>query len=232
MAAPTRVSATPSAFNTSTSPQTVAGVAVQAGDLITVRGIGEDGQVVWTTPTSAGLAFTPLGDVGTNGASSRVTVWSADIASPGTISVAMSDTGATGWWGFLVTVWRDHAGIGQVATVNGGTSPNSASLAITTTAANSALEFAFGDWNAIDGTSRTYRSVNGSAATEDSYFRDSAHFAAYAAYYADAGAIGSYTVGTTAPTGQKYTVVAVEVKGGATVAASPIIRTFNPIPFM
>jgi len=44
----------------------------------------------------------------------------------------------------------------------------------------------------------------------------------YVAYYPDAGTAGSKTVGLSAPTGQQYSIVAVEIKGTAGAAAASL----------
>jgi hypothetical protein len=94
------------------------------------------------------------------------------------------------------------------------------SLAITTTQANSALCAISADWNAVDGASRTWRTVNGITPSsgnglEKTYFRDAAQFTVYAAIWDDAGTAASKTVGLSAPTGQKYAIAVVEVLGTA-----------------
>jgi hypothetical protein len=96
------------------------------------------------------------------------------------------------------------------------------SLSITTTQDNSAIVVANGDWNATDGASRTWRTA-GSSATENTYFRDSTRYTAYGAYHADAGTAGGKTVGLSAPGGQKYSIIAVEVKGTAAAAATSFV---------
>jgi hypothetical protein len=74
------------------------------------------------------------------------------------------------------------------------------------------------DWNAVDGAVRTWRTVNGTAPTsgngfERSYVRDAASMTYYCAYYPDAGAAGSKTVGLSAPSTMRYVICAVEIKG-------------------
>jgi hypothetical protein len=92
---------------------------------------------------------------------------------------------------------------------------------LTTAAANSGLCVASSDWNSIDGTTRTRRTINGSTGTEELYGRDSAQYAWYAQDYADCGAAGSITAGYSAPTGQASAIIAVEIKGTAGGAALP-----------
>jgi hypothetical protein len=138
-------------------------------------------------------------------------------------------TGASGWtltvtkdgnnllWGVTALRFSGAGGVGTSAKTNTSGAP---SLSITTTQANSAIVVFVSDWNAADGTTRTWRTVNGTTPTignglERTYFRNSSAYAVYAAYYPDAGAVGSKTVGLSAPSGQKYSIVAVEILGTA-----------------
>jgi hypothetical protein len=79
---------------------------------------------------------------------------------------------------------------------------------ITTTGTDSVVTWVVSDFNAADGTSRTYRS----SATETAYHR-SAGFTAYQAYQAAAVA-GSQTYGLTLPSAQKPTMASLEIQVG------------------
>ena len=98
------------------------------------------------------------------------------------------------------------------------------SLSITTTQADSAICVICADFEAGDGTTRTWRTVNGITPTaanglELVYFRDAAAYTVYVAYYSNAGAIGAKTVGLTLPSGQDYAIAALEIKGTVSAAA-------------
>jgi hypothetical protein len=139
-----------------------------------------------------------------------VSVWTATATSSTSFAVTFTRTGATSvFYGGNVLTFRGSAGVGASAKTNSTGAP---SLSLTTTAASSAIIVANADWNAVDGASRTWRTGAGTL-SEVSYFRDSAQYTLYAGYHADAGAAGSKTLGLTAPTGQKYAIVAVEVQG-------------------
>jgi hypothetical protein len=76
-----------------------------------------------------------------------------------------------------------------------------------------------GDWSAIDGTStRTYRS----SATERAYHFVTGQHTVYTAYQAAATA-GTQTFGLTAPTGQKPTMVGIEIQDSGGGAAAPSV---------
>jgi hypothetical protein len=144
----------------------------------------------------------------------------------GSLAVTFTRTagGTDKHFGGGVVAYRDSAGVGASAKVNATGAPT---LSLTTTQADSAVVVANVDWNAVDGTSRTWRSVNGSAATELVYGRSAAHYTAYAGRHANVGAAGIKALGLSAPSGQKYATVAVEVKGST--AAPPTAEfTFSP----
>jgi hypothetical protein len=93
-------------------------------------------------------------------------------------------------------------------------------LALTTTGANSAVINIVGDWNAVDGASRVWRTINSitpssGAGTEGLYLLDTGLATIYSARWTDVGAAGSKTTGLSAPTGQKYSIIAIEVLGSA-----------------
>lgn len=228
---PTLVSYGASVFNTSTAPKTVS-VTVQNGDLLVVISLEEAADSpVTTAPTGGSLTYSQLAQLGTTSAHARAIAWSANATSNTTFSVsAVAPSSHTaGWWGVCVWVWRNHNGTGTI----GAPTVNSTSNLVTMTTAsdNSALSVASCDYLAVDGTTRTRRTVNGSTGTEESYFRDSAHYTVYAQDYADCGTAGSITAGYSAPTGQTSAIIAVEVKGTAGAPALPpqlIMQTRRP----
>jgi hypothetical protein len=130
-------------------------------------------------------------------------------------------TGVTGRFNVLAAHFTGSDGIGATARSTGaGTS--TPALAITTTAADSAIVYLAVDWAATDiMTSRTHRTVNGYTPTagngqELTAFRNSAAYSVVAGYIPNAGASGSnVTVGISAPTGGDWQIVAVEVLGTA-----------------
>lgn len=93
------------------------------------------------------------------------------------------------------------------------------SSTITTAAANSVVDWMNDDFNAVDGTStRAYRS----SATETSYHFIASNISAYTAYQAAATA-GSQTYGLTAPTGQAWTLAAIEIQASAAAPTPPAV---------
>lgn len=222
MAAPTRVTSSASAFNTSTSPKTVASIAVQAGDLIAVSGGAENANTTLGTPTSTGLTFTLRGSQ-TAGAGTQCSAyaWTAPIDTTATISVSCTATGG-GVWGYEVSVWRGHGGVGNVFSGNSGTSSTAPSGALTTTGANSAVDLVCADWNASL-TAPTYRSI-GDTPVQDSTFASGATYAIHCWHNPDGGAAGAKTVGISAPT-MRWVMVGVEILGATSGTAHPATGT-------
>jgi hypothetical protein len=221
--APTFVASYQSVFNTTTSPKTVS-VTTQAGDRVVVVAIAEDTTVTFSTPTGNSATYS-LAQAVTTASNCAVSAWTATDATGGTnwtLSVTAVTAGSY-YYGIIVYVFRGSDGFGNSGQA---VSTGGPSLALTAAGDNSAIVGTSADWAAVDGTTRTWRTVNSITPTagngaEKLYFRDSARYTAYSAYWSDAGAAGSKTVGLSAPTGQTYALVAVEVKGAAGTSTSP-----------
>lgn len=164
--------------------------------------------------TGGGLTWTLRQQQATgNGVNTVAAIYTATVDVDKTMSVIVivnQDYGQMAW-GVDVYNFRGSTGIGASSKTGTTGAP---SLAVTTTGDDSALVVANADFNAVDGTSRTWRTPSGSsAAVEELYFRDTHWYTVYGAYHADAGTNGSKTVGLSAPTGQNYSIVVCEVFG-------------------
>lgn len=213
MAAPTFVQEAEVSFGTTANAATTGTFDALAGDVLVAVGISEDASYPITI-TNNGAALTWTEQQQVNVASyTRVYIWTTVLAGDRTGLTVTFTTVSFGMHGGNVLTYRGSDGVGASNKTNvSGAAP---SLGLTTAQDNSAIIIANGDWNAADGTTRTWRTVNGSAATEQSYLRDSAHYSAYVGRHIDAGTAGAKTVGLSAPSGQKYSIAAVEVKGSA-----------------
>lgn len=215
MPAPTFIQEAETAWNSSTSPKTTASFSVEDGDILVCFAIVEGNGMTFSTPTNTGTAFTwTLQQEVSVSDYTRVAIWTAPVTATqsNTVSVARGSGDVGNFYGVNVLTFRASDGIGASAKTN--VSSGAPTLNLTTTQANSAIVVANGDWNASDGTSRTWR-ANAGTLTEQTYFRDSSRYTVYGGYHADAGAVGTYAVGLSAPTGQKYSIVAVEITGTA-----------------
>ncbi|HEY7431995.1 MAG TPA: DUF5047 domain-containing protein [Streptosporangiaceae bacterium] len=202
-----------SSWTTTTSPKT-ASPTVAADDVLLVLGGSEDYHWPLATPSGGGLPWALLARVALSEFCPAYTWWAAGVAA-GSPTVTGELTTGGGEWGFGILRFSGSDGIGATAAKHAAGAP---SLDITTKADHSALAVIVLDWNAADGSSRTWRTVNGitpspGGGDEITYARDSGKYAVYAAYYSDAGTAGVKTVGLSAPGGQKYSILAVEVKG-------------------
>lgn len=219
MSAPTIVSYTSSGFSGGPGAVTSKAVSVpgtQPGDLLVVLGTTEDGPsntfsgvsatgVTWTTNESSST----MNHSGVYGYSGLVTGSGALTV---TLTLAAS---SNAMWGFGVFLLRNHGGVGNTEITVGTGAP---SLALATTSANSVALMLSADWNALDGSGRTWRA----GLVESDYFFSSGRYTVYVGKTADTGVVGTKTEGLTTPTGQQFTIVAVEVLAGAGGGSAPV----------
>jgi fibronectin-binding autotransporter adhesin len=196
-----------------TTPRTMS-VTVAAGDyLVVIAGTEESNNL--QTPTGGGLTYTLQQQV-TVSSYAGVSIWTAPCASSQTFTLSVAITGGQAF-GFNVLRFSGCSGIGASNKTNAAS--GTPSLGLTASGDNSAIVCIDTDWNAADGASRAWRSINGITPTagnglEVTYSRNASRYTVYGAYWSDAGTAGSKTVGLTTP-GQKYAIAAVEVLGVA-----------------
>lgn len=214
-------------YTTNTSPKTTNAFDVQAGDLIVVIGSTEDTSSSLNTPTATGGSITwTLQRSVTTSNYSHIRLWTGVVGATATgITVSVTRSGSTThFWGFSATVYRNHGGVGVTNVANTTGAP---SLALNDVQAASTLQAGVNDWNAVNGSSRTWRTVDGITPTpavggngyETLYTFTSGRHTTYGAYWPTTSA-GNKTVGLSAPTGQKFSIVGIEILG--TDSASPI----------
>lgn len=216
MAAPTLASSAQSAWTSTTSPKTVS-VTVAIGDVLVVKGVKEESSGNTMSTPTGGTGFTwTLQQSHVVNSWTGAWVWTATATAAQTFTLSVAATGP-GVWGFAVERWTGSTGIGASAKVQSTGAP---SMTLTTTGANSAISAVMGDWNATTGTA-TYRTINGftpaAGGVGETGARpgDGATYGAYSCYWTDAGTAGGKVVGQTAPSTQKYSLIAVEVLGNA-----------------
>jgi hypothetical protein len=219
---PTFVSFGASVFNTTATPKTVS-ITVQVGDRVVVMSLAESGSggAVNTAPTGNSETYNQAATLGSATDTARAIAWTMTTTAAGTynVSAILPSTNSVKW-GVMVWVLRDSDGFGTVGAPTVGSTSNLVTL--TTAGSNSGLCVGSGDWNAVDGASRTRRTINGSTGAEDLYGRDSVAYSWYGQRYTDTGGAGSVTAGYSAPTGQASAIIAVEVKGSTAAAAAPL----------
>src|SRR3972149_1302960 len=184
----------------------VTGVSVAVGDVIVVMAATEDTPTTINSVSDSVNTYTSRQNNTTSG-NCAARCWTAVASTATTLTVQVNWSSNSSFVGFAVMVWGNAAYGTSAAETNTTEAP---SLSITTTKANSIMWYIQADWNAVDGASRTWRTVNVSA-TDRAYFRDAAHYGIYVATWSDTGATGAKTPGLSAPSGQKTSSIAVEI---------------------
>jgi hypothetical protein len=219
MAAPTFVAATrptsswtTNGVTTKTSPS----FSVTAGDVLVVLAGTEEANFTLSGATGGSLTWAQQENAGTGGSSARSAIWTATVDVDKSMTVSVNCSSAVPGWGFVVHQYRDSAGVGvHASTVAGSGAPSQALL---TTQANSAISCINADWAAIDGATRTWRTINSITPTsgnggETDYDRFAGAWTVYVGRWSDVGSIATVTTGISAPVGQTYTIAVVEIKG-------------------
>lgn len=212
MAAPTFVAERgPAVWNNSTSPKASSAFTPASGDVLVGVALAEN-----STPqvnlTGGGLTWTVQQSIAVSNYCFAQAATAIGTGGSVTGSFAEAATSAN-YWGADLLQFSGSDGVGASAKTN--VASGAPSLDITTTQDNSAIVVIVGDWAEVDGSSRVWRTVNGSGPTELAYAQLAGRYVAYAAYYADAGTAGVKTVGISSPAGMKYSIIAVEVLGSA-----------------
>lgn len=229
MQPPTLVASYSSSYSTNSTPKTLS-ITTQAGDIVVVCGGGENQTATLSTPTGNSISFTTRQSIVVTSYATAY-MWTGTDSTGGTNwTLSCGRTGGSGVWGYSCFVFRGSDGVGASSKTN--VSNNTPSLGITTTQENSAIVVINADWNAQDGASRVWRTVNGITPTsgngmEVAYYYGAGIWSAYAAYYTNAGTTGSKTVGLSSPGTQTYSIIALEVKGTATSKVSTISDDFS-----
>lgn len=204
---------------TGTATTTSPSFTPAAGEVIVVKAWNDDlDSPNFGSLVGGGLTFATKQQIqATSHAEAWVFAAEVGATSPGSMTVSMSWQGTTGQHGIIVERWANAMVKGipaQSSPVLGSGAP-SATLTTTTTA--SVITWLNVDWNVVAGTA-TYRSS--AVQTQAS---STANVRAYAAYQNPA-AIAAQTVGLTAPTGQAWSLGAIELLPAPDVATTPVVR--------
>lgn len=203
--------------------QTVTASGVQAGDLLIIdaRAYDNNGDVdVFPgLPAGGGLTYVERESIMLNDYCSSK-VWTAVADADGTLDIDVTYEFSLVWkWGFAVQVWRNHGGVGSTGQAHGlDSTPELTMFAV---AENSGIYYGNQDWDHVAGA-RAYRTGDAGAFEED-FWESTATFTVNLGHHSDVGAAGNKTVGQTAPAGQKWAVIAVEVlaSGNPSLPESP-----------
>lgn len=202
------------AWDNTTSPKATASLNVQTGDVLVAYAMSE-ADIVAIDISGGALTWTQRQAV-VESAFGWVGIWTATATANASMTVTFASSGGTGKFGGNVVQFRNAAIGASASTFSASGAPT---LALTTTAANSAIVVANVDWSAKAGA-HTWR-TNAGAFTELTYQLDVCCYAVYGGYHPNAVTIGTYAVGLSAPSTQKYAIAAIEIKG----ARPPITYT-------
>ncbi|HZC32640.1 MAG TPA: hypothetical protein VE640_05060, partial [Candidatus Bathyarchaeia archaeon] len=214
---PRLITTVETAWNTS-ADKTTASFAVLKGDIL-VAWMSDEGYDTGSGNTSQALGIANTGSLSAWNQEQLVQVnlycqmamWTATATADGNVTVTFSHAGASiQHTGGRVWVFRDSDGVGASAKTN--VASGAPSLAITTNRDNSALCVGDADFLVASGYARAWRTGSGEL-VENTFQEDTGHYTVYGGHHRHAGLAGSNTVGLTAPGGQKYSIIAVEVYG-------------------
>lgn len=222
--APSFISSTnTSAFNTTTTPKATGNIAVNSGDMIVAIGIcshSADGTFAMSVSNTAdaggALTWTNQQEVSETN-QTAVAVWTATAGTTTNVNVSFANS-STQQFGGIVYVFRGSGGVG--ASNKAFTLTNGApSVTLTTLQDHSSVVFASADWLIVSGSTRTWATINsitpstGGPVLERLYQQISGQMTIYSAYWNDVGTAGSKSPGITSPNNQRYSSIAIEIKG-------------------
>jgi len=224
-------------WNTDATPKDTASFEVRAGDVLVAFAVGADptGFVLSAPTTFSGStsAWAPIQSSPSAPASNCVVgIWWATASVDGAVVVRFARTGASPQlFGGNVFTFRGSGGVLGSNRTNASGAPT---LGIVPIFDTSAIVVICGDWSAVAGA-ETWRDRSNTVggievpATPVSYLNgDGATYAVHGAVYEDAGVWRvNKVVGLTAPAGQTYNIMAVEVLGAyarGNVQSSPAQR--------
>lgn len=193
-------------LNTGTS-RTASGISVLNGDLLVVFGAQEDVSGTFGAPTATGVTFTSR-QANTTGANCRSYAYTGPITADNA-SLSVSATVPSGKCsGISVFVLRGGAYGTSTKETNTTEAPG---LDLTATKAGSIGLYIEADWNALNGSSRTWRTINSIVGTERTYAFTSGAYTVYVGSWSDLGSTGTKTFGLSSPSGQQTSQIAVEI---------------------
>lgn len=213
-AQPTFITHALSAVLASENPKTCGPFTCLAGDLLIVKQFCAQTSVTNNAPTGiTGASFALICDTLSRG-TGLIRIWAAFVPTNQTVTVSCAPSTSGTHWGIDAEQWRGSSGAGidnfAVEGINTGTGVPSVSLF--TAHATSVLSVAADDSFANGIAGRAYTTGPG-AATEIFAADDPGWNDLFSWRHMSPGAVGSKTVGMSAPTGQRWTIAAVEVLG-------------------
>lgn len=195
------------------------------GEVIVVKAVSADTPLTFNIPTGGSQTFTSRA-VSTAASNCPSAIYTAVISgSPGLMTVTLAYGGSGAWHSMVVERWTGAQLAGAPATNSTKTGTGAPSATVTTTGANSIVTSCEGDWSATAPGTPAYRS----SALEDNGGAPNGHLTVsgqYTAYYfyQSAASAGAQTIGLTAPGGQTWAMIGIEIQdagGGPPPVATP-----------
>lgn len=214
MAGPTPRGSVVTTVATTTS-QTTPSLSVSSGDILVGIGMINTGTGAdITVSSSPTLTWTKQA---ANAATGGPGVWiyTAVASADGNVTFTVTPPSSIEMVAALTAFGNAYA-VGP-NTGSGSNGSGAPTCNLTTTGADSAIVAANGDWTGVSGTSRTWRTINANtptAANSEEITYQLVGDAYYAAYWPDSGSIATVTPGLSAPSGQNYRIVAIEILAG------------------
>src|SRR6478672_5257795 len=188
------------------------------GDILVVKRVTETGVHPYSAAPSGGsLTYTSrASSTSTSQVDAAIYTTTTTSATSMTVSSGALSTG--GWHSMLVERWANAQLAATPATNSTKTGTGAPSTTLVTVASNSVVSFLDGDFAAVAPGTYTYRS----GATDEG-IHDKSGTTSYVAYYAwqAAAASGSQTFGLTAPAGQTWTMLGIEIQDAGSVTPLP-----------
>lgn len=213
-------------FNSTGATKTVS-VTANSGDCLVVLACTGDSTQDFGTPSGGGLTYTSRTSAGVNLTNlNGIQFWTAFATSTGsfTLSLSISPNNSTAW-GVSVLRFSGVTGIGANSSDSNSSNTTTPLTSFTTTADDSVIVAGSTDWN-FNGGARTYRTAAGSFTETNSYANAGIGTLDYG-YYADAGVAGTYAIGLTAPTPQRWALIGVELVGAPPSVSADVATTIT-----
>lgn len=194
---------------------TTASFTPTVGDVIVVKAATENSNTHVGTPSDGqGNAYTSRA-TSTVVSTCEAKVFTAVTASAASMTVSCTFTTTSGFHSMTVERWTGAALAGTPAVNGTKTGTGAPTSTITSTLAGSVITWCNGDFAAVSPASRTYNTT--SATPSEEGLHDKSGTGNYVSYFAwqTAASAASQTFGLTAPTGQTWTLLAIEILPGA-----------------
>ena len=197
------------------------------GEVIVVKAQSNHGSggTLFSAPSGGSLTYTERqqdkedAGVRTGVSHDKIALWTAEVGvSPGSMTVSLTCPADTSLASFVVERWTGKLDATPVSTAAYYSSAGTPSVSLTTEADSSIVSWISTDWNAISTSTRAYITSSATPTEEQVHDDGGANFSGYWAYQ-DAPTAGSQTFGLTAPGGQAWGIMGIEVQGEAAVSS-------------